>query len=88
MMSVPRSEDTLETVKRFIAEVCAVDLSTVQPSGKLLAYGLDSVRLLDLILAVEERYGLEIGDSDPELATVETVADLAAFIDRRRKAAR
>ena len=87
-MSVPRSEDTLETVKRFIAEVCAVDLSTVQPSGKLLAYGLDSVRLLDLILAVEDRYGLEIGDSDPELATVETVADLAAFIDRRRRATR
>ena len=87
-MSVPRSEDTLDTVKRFIAEVCAVDLSTVQPSGKLLAYGLDSVRLLDLILAVEDRYQLEIGDSDPELATVETVADLAAFIDRRRGAPR
>ena len=87
-MAMPRPEDTLETVTRFIAEVCAVDLSTVQPSGKLLAYGLDSVRLLDLILAVEDRYGLEIGDSDPELATVETVADLAAFIDRRRGARR
>lgn len=76
--------ETLETVKRFIAEVCAVDLATVQPGGKLLAYGLDSIRLLDLIMAVEDRYGLEIGDSDPELATVETVADLAAFIERRR----
>lgn len=76
--------ETLETVKRFIAEVCAVELAGVQPAGKLLAYGLDSVRLLDLIMAVEDRYGLEIGESDPELAAVETVADLAAFIDRRR----
>jgi acyl carrier protein len=80
---VAKSE-TLETVKRFIAEVCAVDLATVQPAGKLLAYGLDSVRLLDLIMAVEDRYGLEIGESDPDLAGVETVADLAAFIDRQR----
>jgi len=37
-------------------------------------------------MAIEDRYGLEIGDSDPELASVETVADLAAFIDRRRGA--
>lgn len=81
-----RSEDTLETVKRFVADVCAVELAAVQPGGKLLAYGLDSVRLLDLIMAVEDRYGLEIGDSDPELAAVETVADLAAFIERRRGA--
>lgn len=80
-------QDTLETVKRFIADVCAVDLAAVQPNGKLLAYGLDSVRLLDLVMAVEDRYGLEIGDSDPELAAVETVADLAALIDRRRGAA-
>jgi acyl carrier protein len=88
MTAMASADDTLETVKRFIADVCAVDLAVVQPAGKLLAYGLDSVRLLDLILAVEDRYGLEIGDSDPELATVETVADLAAFIDRRRGAAR
>lgn len=81
-----RSDDTLETVKRFIAEVCAVELASVQPGGKLLAYGLDSVRLLDLVMAVEHRYGLEIGDSDPELAEVVTVADLAALIDRRRAA--
>jgi acyl carrier protein len=80
---VAKSE-TLETVKRFIADVCAVEAATVQPGGKLLAYGLDSVRLLDLIVAVEDRYGLEIGDSDPELASVETVADLAELIDRRR----
>ncbi|HTE56816.1 MAG TPA: acyl carrier protein [Kofleriaceae bacterium] len=75
---------TIDIVRRFIAEVCAADPASIQPAGRLLAFGLDSVRLLDLLLAVEERFGLQISESDPDLAEVETVADLAALIDRRR----
>ncbi len=74
---------TLDIVKRFIADVCAADPAAIQPASRLLAFGLDSVRLLDLLLAVEERFGLALSESDPELGEVETVADLAALIDRR-----
>ena len=76
-----------DTIRRSIAEVCAVDAAAVQPHSRLLAFGLDSVRLLDLLLAVEDAFGLEIGDSDPELAAVETVGDLVALIERRSHAA-
>jgi acyl carrier protein len=76
-----------DTIRRSIAEVCAVDAAAIQPHSRLLAFGLDSVRLLDLLLAVEESFGLEIGDSDPELAAVETVGDLVALIERRSPAA-
>jgi len=75
----------IDIVKRFIADVCAVDQAAVQSQSRLLGFGLDSVRLLDLLLAVEERFGLELSESDPELAVVETVGDLAALIDRRRE---
>jgi len=77
----------IDTLRRSIADVCAVDAATVQPHSRLLGFGLDSVRLLDLLLAVEDAFGLEIGESDPELATVDTVGDLVALIARRRSAA-
>jgi acyl carrier protein len=83
---VARSE-TLEAIAGFIADVCAVNRATVKPEGKLLAFGLDSIRLLDLIMAVEERYGLQLSESDPELASIETVRDLADLVDRRLGAA-
>ena len=75
--------ETLETIAEFIADVCAVNRATVKPESKLLAFGLDSIRLLDLIMAVEERYGLQLSESDPELATIETVRDLADLVERR-----
>ena len=66
--------------------MCAVDRSVIKPEGKLVGFGLDSVRLLDLIVAVEESFGISINESDPELARVETVADLIALIERRQAA--
>jgi acyl carrier protein len=77
---------TIDIIRRFIADVCAVDPAKIQPQSKLLAFGLDSVRLLDLLLAVEEQFGLQLSESDPELATVETVSDLVALIEKRRGA--
>jgi acyl carrier protein len=77
----------IDVVARFIAEVCAVDRASVQPHSSLLAFGLDSVRLLDLLLSIEEQFGLQLSESDPDLAGVETVGDLAALIERRRAAA-
>jgi acyl carrier protein len=77
-------EPVIDSIKRFIGDVCAVDEASIQPGSRLLGFGLDSVRLLDLLLAVEERFGLELSESDPELADVETVADLVALIERRR----
>lgn len=45
---------------------------------------MDSVRILDLLMAVEEEYDIEISESDPELASIDTVLDLSRLIDRRR----
>jgi acyl carrier protein len=76
--------DTLDTIRALVSEICAVDRSTVKADGKLVGFGLDSVRLLDLILAIEDRFGLTIHESDPDLVKVQTVADLVAMVDKRR----
>ncbi len=74
----------IDTLRRSIADICAVDAAAIQPHSRLLGFGLDSVRLLDLLLSVEETFGLQLSESDPDLAAVETVSDLVALIERRR----
>lgn len=79
------SEATIKLVSRLVAEICEIDVKKVNPEGKLVGFGLDSVRVLDLIMAVEDELDIEISESDPELAKVQTVADLAALVDARRQ---
>jgi acyl carrier protein len=73
-----------KAVKAQIVELCAVPESSVNADGKLAGYGLDSVRALDLLLAMEEEFDVELSEHDPELARVKTVAELVSFIDRAR----
>lgn len=73
----------LETIRRRVAELCAVDPSTVQDDGKLVGYGLDSVRAMELVLILEEEFGVELPEHDPELGRVETPRQLADLVRRR-----
>lgn len=77
-------ERILETIRRSVAELCAVDPSAVQDDGKLVGYGLDSLRAMDLILILEEEFGVELPEHDPELGRVETPRQLADLVARRR----
>lgn len=76
--------ETLAKVKAAIAQVCEVDLTTVGDAGKLAGYGIDSVRLVDLVLAIEESCGVRITETDPALARIQTVRELAEYVDRQR----
>ncbi len=78
------NEAILARVKELVADVCGVDAAAVADDGKLLGYGLDSVRALDLFLAFEDELGIEIDEHDPELGAIKTVRQLAEFLDRRR----
>ena len=77
-------QETVKLVTGFIAEICEIDEKTILANGKLVGYGLDSVRVLDLIMAVEDALDVEISENDPKLASVQTVEDLASLIDERR----
>ena len=73
----------LGAVRRCIGEVCDVDQAKVRPEGKLMGYGLDSVRVVDLLLALEETLGVSVSEHDPELGGVQTVGQLADLVERR-----
>ncbi|MBZ5638594.1 MAG: acyl carrier protein [Acidobacteriia bacterium] len=51
------------------------------------ALGLDSIDLLELTLALEERYGFKIADEKPAREAFQSIATLAAFVRQRRAAA-
>ena len=86
-MSTPALEDEL---KRLIVETLAledVEPGEIEPEAALFVegLGLDSIDALELAMALEERYGVQIGE-DPELnqAIFASVRSLAAFVDEAR----
>jgi acyl carrier protein len=71
-------------VKRLLAETCALDPASIRDDGRLIEYGLDSVRAMDFIIALEEAFGISVPDE--EAARLRTVADVAAYVERRKAA--
>jgi len=49
-------------VIQLVAEACEINPDSLQPDRPLREYGLDSVRALDLIVALEDAFGLTIAD--------------------------
>lgn len=47
---------------------------------------LDSMAVVSLITALEEQFGIEIGDDDISAATFETVGTLATFVEQKLNA--
>lgn len=75
---------TFETVRKLIAETCAIDPQVVKPEARLAGYGIDSVRALDLVVAIEEAFQLQVPEE--ALLDIKTVNDLVTFVDKLRAA--
>jgi len=71
-----------QQVKQQLAQICAVDPTRVMDSARLIEYGLDSLRSMELIVALEEHFDIELPDQD--IAYVRTVADLIRLIEQHR----
>ena len=65
-----------------IAGALAVRRDRVRPDARLDALMRDSFDAVELVMILEERYAVDIDPTD--LAGIETVADIDAYIDRHR----
>ncbi len=79
-------------LKQLIIEALALEdvaPENIESSAALFVegLGLDSIDALELAMALEERYGVRIGD-DPELnrQIFASVQNLAAYVDEHRAA--
>jgi acyl carrier protein len=74
-----------EKVKKIIVDRLGVDDSEVTPEASFVDdLGADSLDTLELVMALEEEFGIEIPDEDAE--KMATVKDAIVYIDNKLKA--
>ncbi|MCB1143073.1 MAG: acyl carrier protein [Leptospiraceae bacterium] len=71
----------MEKIKAIIVEQLGVDETEVTPEAHFIDdLGADSLDTVELVMALEEEFGIEISDEDAE--KIQTVGDVAKFIDK------
>jgi len=71
-----------ERLKELIVQQLGVDESAVVPEAKFVDdLGADSLDLVELIMALEDEYGIEIPDEDAE--KIVTVGDAINYLKER-----
>lgn len=71
---------TLQRLQRIIGEVCAISPASVTSAARLRGYGLDSVRIMELILVLESEFKVQF--KVEEMGEIATVGQLAEHIDQ------
>ncbi len=71
-----------ETVLAIIKDVCPPSVPEIADLDKnLLDYGLDSLDISAVLLALEEKYGVTIPDEDMD--SLATVNQISAYVEDR-----
>ena len=74
--------DIADRVKKIVVENLGVDAGDVNEAASFIDdLGADSLDTVELVMAFEEEFGIEIPDDAAE--TILTVADAVKFIERR-----
>ena len=58
--------------------------NSIGPDTRLDTLGLDSLNVVDVLLGLEETFGIAVEDEAIEPEAVETIASLTAFVMARR----
>ena len=78
------SEKSIEQkVKDIIVEQLSVNAEQVTPEAKFIEdLGADSLDIVELVMAFEEEFGVEVPDSDAEKLL--TVGDVVKYIEAKQ----
>ncbi|MBA0867830.1 hypothetical protein Goshw_004707 [Gossypium schwendimanii] len=77
--------ETLKTVQNTIAKQLSIDVSSVTPDTKFADLGADSLDTVEIMMALEEQFGVSVGEGGAENIT--TVQDAADLIEKVKAAA-
>lgn len=76
--------DTLSEIQRIVCEQLGVEVSQVKPDANFTEeLGADSLDVVELVMAFEECFSIEIDDDSA--AKIETVQDAVDYIDKAIK---
>ncbi|MBE7438925.1 MAG: acyl carrier protein [Spirochaetales bacterium] len=77
------ASEIMEKVKAIIVEQLGVDESEVTPEAHFIDdLGADSLDTVELVMALEEEFGIEISDEDAE--KIQTVGDVEKYINEHQ----
>jgi acyl carrier protein len=77
-------EEILNQVRTIVAEQLCIDKEKVQPDAAFLVeLGADSLDLVELVMALEESFNVEI--TDQSAGELETVQDAVNYIYKKLK---
>ncbi|MFZ5880178.1 MAG: acyl carrier protein [Chloroflexota bacterium] len=75
--------ETYEEVKKIVVDLLGVDAEKVTPEASFRdELEADSLDLVELIMAFEDKFGAEISDDDAQKIT--TVGEAVAYIDSHK----
>ncbi|MDR0632124.1 MAG: acyl carrier protein [Holosporaceae bacterium] len=78
------SENVTDKVKAIIADKLGVDASKVVDSARFIDdLGADSLDTVELVMALEEEFGIEISNSEGQ--DIQSVKDAISFIQDKCK---
>ena len=73
--------NAIETVKNILSE--KIDVSKVKEDDPLTSLGLDSLDLVETMLAIEDQLGVEF--TSEEIAELVTIKDVVKLIEKKTK---
>jgi acyl carrier protein len=78
--------DTLTKVQSIVAEQLGVEVAEVKPEASFQNdLGADSLDLVEVVMALEEEFEVEIPDEDAD--SIRTVQEAVDYIDQKKAAA-
>ncbi len=77
------NNDIFEKLKAIAVNDIGIDADKVKPESDIIKeLGLDSLDIVDMLMKVEETFGVTIDDSD--VVEMKTVADVVRFIENAK----
>jgi len=87
MADVKEKPNVAEKIKQIVAEQLGVDEAEVAPTASFVDdLGADSLDTVELVMAFEEAFEIEIPDEDAE--KIRTVKDAVDYIGKHAKGAK
>jgi acyl carrier protein len=76
------SDSLVERIRRLVCEQLGVESAALRPEANILEdLGADSLDVVELVMAIEEAFDIEINDEDAE--SMRTLADVEKYVSDR-----
>ena len=85
MLGKKKEVSVLDEVSKIIADTLEIDVKEVKAESNLIAdLGMESLDLVDLVVAFEDKYKVTIDDKD--VKKLQTVQDIVTYIETKKEA--